>query len=147
MRMRAAKGEVVLALFFVAIGGLWIARAVRMPKWEGFAPDSGFLPLIYGVLLTVLAAAALIQCALAQPSAESQDVRKPLLVLAALIAAVAALPLVGFAICVFLLLLFLYGFVERLPWLNAIVVSAATTGALYLVFRTWLGVPLPALLP
>jgi hypothetical protein len=145
--MRAAKGEVVLALFFVAIGGLWVARAVRMPKWEGFAPDSGFLPLIYGVLLTVLATAALIQCALAQPSAESRDVRKPLLVLAALTAAVAALPLAGFAICVFLLLLFLYGFVERLPWLNATVVSAATTGALYLVFRTWLGVPLPALLP
>jgi hypothetical protein len=145
--MRAAKGEVVLALFFVAIGGLWIARAVRMPRWEGFAPDSGFLPLIYGVLLTVLAAAALIQCALAPSSAESQDVRKPLLVLGALIAAVAALPLAGFAICVFLLLLFLYGVVERLPWLNAIVVSAATTGGLYLVFRTWLGVPLPALLP
>jgi putative tricarboxylic transport membrane protein len=141
--MRMAKGEVVLALFFVAIGGLWIARAVRMPKWEGFAPDSGFLPLIYGVLLTVLAAAALIQCALAQPSAESQDVRKPLLVLAALTAAVAALPFAGFAISVFLLLLFLYGFVERLPWRNAAVVSAATTGALYLVFRTWLGVPLP----
>jgi putative tricarboxylic transport membrane protein len=144
--MRAAKGEVGLALFFVAIGALWIARGARMQMWEGFAPDSGFLPLIYGVLLTVLAAAALIQCAL-QPSAESQDVRKPLLVLAALTAAVAALPLAGFAICVFLLLLFLYGFVERLPWLNAIVVSAATTGALYLVFRTWLGVPLPALLP
>jgi hypothetical protein len=145
--MRAAKGEVVLALFFVAIGGLWIARGARMQMWEGFAPDSGFLPLIYGVLLTVLAAAALIQCALAPPAAESQDVRKPLLVLAALTAAVAALPLAGFAICVFLLLLFLYGVVERLPWLNATVVSAATTGALYLVFRTWLGVPLPALLP
>jgi hypothetical protein len=129
----------VLALFFVVTGGLWIARAARMPMWEGFAPDSGFLPLIYGILLTGLALAALLQSGPAAP----QELRKPLLVLAALTAAVAALPFAGFAISVFLLLLFLYGFVERLPWLAATLVSAATTGALYVVFRTWLGVPLP----
>jgi hypothetical protein len=129
----------VLALFFVVTGGLWIARAARMPMWEGFAPDSGFLPLIYGILLTGLALAALLQSGPAAP----QELRKPLLVLAALTAAVAALPFAGFAISVFLLLLFLYGFVERLPWLAATLVSAATTGALYIVFRTWLGVPLP----
>jgi putative tricarboxylic transport membrane protein len=140
---KVVKGELVLALFFVAIGALWIARAARMPKWEGFAPDSGFLPLIYGVLLATLAAAVLIQEILGSATTTPHEVRKPLLVLAALTATVAALPFTGFAISAFLLLLFLYGVVERLPWLNATVVSAATTGALYLVFRTWLGVPLP----
>ena len=141
--MRLLKGELALALVFVAIGVLWIARAARMPKWEGFAPDSGFLPLIYGGLLAALALAAVAQILIGGPVAVREEVRKPLLVLAALTATVAALPFAGFAISVFLLLLFLYGFVERLPWLNATVVSAATTGALYLVFRTWLGVPLP----
>ena len=141
--MRLLKGELALALVFVAIGVLWIARAARMPKWEGFAPDSGFLPLIYGVLLAALALAAVAQILAAGPVAVQEEIRKPLLVLAALTATVAALPFAGFAISVFLLLVFLYGFVERLPWLNATVVSAATTGALYLVFRTWLGVPLP----
>jgi putative tricarboxylic transport membrane protein len=141
--VRLLKGELALALVFVAIGVLWIARAARMPKWEGFAPDSGFLPLIYGGLLAALALAAVAQILIGGPVAVREEVRKPLLVLAALTATVAALPFAGFVICVFLLLLFLYGFVERLPWLNATVVSAATTGALYLVFRTWLGVPLP----
>ena len=141
--MRLLKGELALALVFVATGVLWIARAARMPKWEGFAPDSGFLPLIYGGLLAALALAAVAQILIGGPVAVREEVRKPLLVLAALTATVAALPFAGFAISVFLLLLFLYGFVERLPWLNATVVSAATTGALYLVFRTWLGVPLP----
>src|SRR5688572_20965545 len=143
MRLGADKGELGLALFFAAVGGLWIFRAARMPKWEGFAPDSGFLPLIYGVLLATLAAAVLIQEILGSATTTPHEVRKPLLVLAALTATVAALPFTGFAISAFLLLLFLYGVVERLPWLNATVVSAATTGALYLVFRTWLGVPLP----
>jgi hypothetical protein len=141
--MRAVKGELALALVFVVAGALWIIRAARMPMWEGFAPDSGFLPLIYGVLLAALALAAVSQILLGGPVAVHEEIRKPLLVLAALTAAVAALPFAGFAISVFLLLLFLYGFVERLPLLNALLVSAATTGVLYLVFKTWLSVPLP----
>jgi hypothetical protein len=145
--MRAAKGELALALVFVAIGGLWIARAARMQMWEGFAPDSGFLPLIYGILLAGLALAAVPQILFGGAVAPDEEIRKPLLVLAALTAAVAALPFAGFAISVFLLLLLLYRFVERLPLLNSFLVSGATTGALYLVFRTWLGVPLPAFLP
>ena len=141
--MKVLKGELALALVFLALGALWIARAARMPLWEGFAPDSGFLPLIYGVLLSALAAAVLAQVLAAKAVAAGENVRKPLVVLAALTAAVAALPFAGFAISVFALLLFLYRIVERLPWLSATVVSAATTGVLYLVFKTWLGVPLP----
>lgn len=147
MLKRAVKGELVLALFFVAIGALWIARGARMQMWEGFAPDSGFLPLIYGALLAALALAAVAQIVAGGAVAVQEQIRKPLLVLAALTAAVAALPFAGFAISIFALLLFLYGVIERLPWLAATLVSAATTGALYLVFKTWLGVPLPALLP
>ncbi|HYI86365.1 MAG TPA: tripartite tricarboxylate transporter TctB family protein [Burkholderiales bacterium] len=143
MRLRADKGELGLALFFAAVGGLWIFRAARMSLWDGFAPDSGFLPLIYGVLLSALALAAVAQILTAGEGGPTEAFRKPLLVLAILIATVSALPVVGFAISVFALLLFLYAVVERLPWLNAALVSAATTGVLYLVFKVWLGVPLP----
>jgi len=143
MRLKADKGELGLALFFAAVGGLWILRAARMPLWDGFAPDSGFLPLIYGLLLTALALAAMAQILSAGEAGPTQEFRKPLLVLAILIAAVSALPLAGFALSVFALLFLLYAVVERLPWLNAALVSAATTAVLYLVFKVWLGVPLP----
>jgi hypothetical protein len=136
-------GELALALLFAALGGLWVARAAGMPWWEGFAPDSGFLPLIYGVLLLGLALAVIVQLLAARAAPAGEALRKPLTVLAALAAAVAALPFAGFAISVFALLLFLYALVERLPWLHATAVSGATTGALYLIFKTWLGVPLP----
>jgi Tripartite tricarboxylate transporter TctB family len=144
MRLRADKGELGLALFFAAVGGLWIFRATRMPIWgDSFAPDSGFLPLIYGILLAALALAAAGQILSAGDAGPTQEFRKPLLVLAILIATVSALPLAGFVISVFALLFLLYALVERLPWLNAALVSAATTGVLYLVFKVWLGVPLP----
>lgn len=142
MQLRAAKGELALALIFAATGGLWIAKAAGMRLWEGFAPDSGFLPLLYGILLAGLALAAFAQT-LIGAAAPPEPIRKPLLVLAALTVAVAGLELAGFLVSIFLLLMFLYAVIERLPLLVATLVSAATTGVLYLIFKTWLGVPLP----
>ena len=143
MRFRADKGELGLALFFAAVGGLWLVRAARMPLWEGFAPDSGFLPLIYGLLLTALALVAAGQILTAGEAGPTQEYRKPLLVLAILIATVSALPFAGFVLSVFALLFLLYAVVERLPWLTSAIVSAVTAGVLYLVFKVWLSVPLP----
>jgi hypothetical protein len=141
--VKVVKGELALALLFAALGALWLARAAGMPLWEGFAPSSGFLPLVYGGLLVGLAAAVGLPLVLAPAPADGGSVRKPLVVLAALAVAVAILPLAGFALTIFLLLAFLYGVVERQPWLTSVAVSALIAGALYLVFKTWLGVPLP----
>lgn len=141
--MRALRGELALALLFAALGALWLARAVRMPLWEGFAPDSGFLPLFYGVLLLGLSFAVMLRVVRAPAPAPGESIRKPLVVLAALAAAVAALPFAGFALTVFALLFFLYARVERLPLVTSAGVSGVTSGVLYLVFKTWLGVPLP----
>jgi hypothetical protein len=126
----ALRGELVLALFFTLIGALWILRALRMPLWDGFAPDSGFLPLVYGALLAALAAVVLLQLALAKDSSNAETIRKPLIVMGALIAAVAALPIAGFVISVFALLVFLYAGVERLRLLPSAIAAAAITGSL-----------------
>ena len=142
-RFFAGKGELWLALLFAGVGALWIFKGARMPVWgDSFAPDSGFLPLVYGCLLAGLSAAVFLQ-ALLKGSPPPDDVRKPLTVIAALAVAVAALPYAGFVVSVFALLLFLYAVVERLPTLSSTIASAGTTGVLYLIFKVWLGVPLP----
>jgi len=146
MEFRAARGELLLALVFATTGILWILVALGLPLWQGFAPDSGFLPLIYGALLTglslVIAADLVLSGGLAGSTQES-ELRKPLLVLLALAATVAGLEVVGFSASIFLLLMFLYAVIERRPILFACLVSAAVTAGLYVVFRTWLAVPLP----
>jgi hypothetical protein len=145
MEIRAAKGELLLALIFAATGVTWIVGALGMPLWEGFAPNSGFLPLIYGFLLTALSLIILAGLLSGEGAgADTGMIGKPLLVLAALIGAVVGLEVVGFAISIFLMLLVLYAVIERLPILISTAVSAATTAALYFAFKTWLGVPLPA---
>jgi hypothetical protein len=144
MPNRLAPGEVLLALLFATLGILWIAAAARMPLWSGFIPQSGFIPLWYGITLTVLSAAILANLLLRRdPGAKEEPIGKPLVVLAVLAASVAGLDLIGFAPSVFLLLLVLFAAVERLPFLRSLVVAIAVTAALFLIFRTWLRVPLP----
>ena len=73
----------------------------------------------------------------------TEPVGKPLVILVALTAAAIGVEAAGFGVAVFLLLLFLFAVVERLPVLRSLLVAGATTAALILIFRTWLGVPFP----
>ncbi len=144
MQGRPAPGEVGLASIFAIVGVVWIAGAARMTIWDGgFAPDSGFLPLIYGILLTALSAITVVSLFWGDAAADAGAIAKPLLVLAAVLVAVIGLSVAGFGIAIFLMLLFLYAVVEKLPVVRSLLAAAGTTAVLYVVFKTWLGVPLP----
>lgn len=145
MRGTPSKGEFALALLFGVIGLLWVVVAAQKPLWQGFAPDSGFLPLIYGVLLTILSAAVVVDLFL-KPRAneeERQPIRKPFLLLLVLTATVIGISIVGFAAAIFLMLVFILVGLERLPWHSSLAVAAGTTGILVVIFKVWLDVPLP----
>src|SRR5215211_7709169 len=106
MQNRPAMGEVALAVLFAALGIFWIVAALRLPLWDGFVPQSGFMPLWYGIILTALAVAILVNLFIQrEPGRAEQPIGKPLIVLAALAAGIAGLELVGFGPSVFLLLL------------------------------------------
>ena len=141
------KGEYLLCGLFALLGVIWIAIAARMPFWEGFAPQSGFLPFVYGLALLALSGATLFSLISEPPTYEeataSEPLRKPLTILAALAAAVIGLNAAGFATAIFLLLLFLFVVVERLSPVMSTIVAAATVAVLVFVFRWWLNVPLP----
>ncbi len=150
MRLRAAAGETALAIAFACVGLFWILLSSRMTLWDGFAPGSGFLPLIYGILLVGLALAALLlessSADLARADgadAQPQPVRTPIVVLLTLAVGVAGIEPAGFFAAMFLAMLFLFKVVEKLPLLPSVLASAGTSVALTLIFRTWLGVPLP----
>lgn len=143
MHSRFGQGEVILALLFAALGILWIATAFGMPFWQGFAPQSGFVPFWYGVILVGLSAAIVVNLVRKKETAEEPPIGKPLIVLATLAATILGLELAGFGLSIFLLLLFLFAVIEKLPVLKATIVAAATAAVLLLIFKTWLRIPLP----
>lgn len=145
MRRWPAAGEIGLALVFAATGVVWVVVASGLPLWEGFAPQTGFLPVLYGVALICLSAAIMISLVLdgGAQTERREPIGKPLLVLAALGATVLGLEPAGFAVAIFLLLLFLFVIVEHLPIVSSVLVAALINGVLIALFRNWLGVPLP----
>lgn len=144
MQNRSDPGEYILALMFAALGLMWVVAALGMPFWEGFAPQSGFVPFWYGVILIGLSTAILVNL-LRQKEIEVErpPIGKPLIVLAALAGGILGLGPAGFGPAVFLLLLAMFVLVEKLPIIRSLVVAAATTAVLLLIFKTWLGIPLP----
>ena len=144
MRFKIAPGEIILALFFALLGLLWIVAALRMPLWQGFVPQSGFMPLWYGITLAGLSVAIISTLWLSKvPARNEEPVGKALVVVAVLAATILGFNLIGFAPSIFLLLLVLFAAVERLPMARSLVVAALVTAVLFGVFRLWLRVPLP----
>jgi hypothetical protein len=144
MRSRVAIGELVLATFFVALGLLWVGTALRMPLWEGFAPQSGFMPLWYGIALVGLTVVVVINLFRQKENAKAEEpIGKPLIVLAVFAVGIAGLEPMGFSPAVFLMLLFMFVFIERLPVFSSVLVAVVTTAVLFLIFHTWLNVGLP----
>jgi putative tricarboxylic transport membrane protein len=146
MKLQAARGEIILSLAFVGVGIFWIVTALRLPLWDGFAPSSGFLPLVYGAALIGLSLGALLlESHGSDPSAEAAGpIGRPVMVIAALAVGTAGVEPAGFAAAMFVTMLFLFTIAEKLPVVPSLLASVGTTLVLTLVFRTWLGVPLPS---
>src|SRR6185503_17891623 len=102
MQSRVAPGELLLALFFVALGLLWVGAAMRMPLWEGFAPQSGFMPLWYGITLIGLTGAVLVNLFRDKQAKPEEPIAKPLIVLGVFAAGILGLEPLGFIPAIFL---------------------------------------------
>jgi hypothetical protein len=145
MRIKAHRGEIILGLAFAGVGAFWILTAVKLPIWDGFAPSSGFLPLIYGVLLIGLSIAALLLESHGGGTTDNPagTIQRPLVVIAALAVGVAGINLAGFSVSMFLTMFFLFKVPEKLPVIPSLIVASVSALVLTLIFRSWLGVPLP----
>jgi hypothetical protein len=130
MRARLLNGDVGLAIVFAGLGLVWLFGSLGLPFWEGFAPQSGFLPFFYGLLLTALSLAILIGAYFESARVpDEESVAKPLIILAALAAAAMGVEAAGFGVAVFILLLFLFAAVERLPLVRSVIVAGDDGGA------------------
>ena len=135
----------------------WVILSIGLIKWGWeldlgtlAAPDAGFIIFGVGVVMLGLAVAILIQTLYAKTGLQErkrlwsgQGWRKVVFVLASLIAYSYFLVPLGFLPATFLLLIFLFKWIEPHRWITAIGISAAMVSVTYLVFGYWLGCQLP----
>ena len=135
----------------------WVILSIGLIKWGWdlelgtlAAPDAGFIIFGVGVVMLGLAVAIFTQTLFLKAGLEErkrlwygQGWRKVLFVLASLLAYSYFLVPLGFLPATFLLLIFLFKWIEPHKWVTAICVSAVMVSVTYLVFAYWLGCQLP----
>ncbi len=140
------SGERVLAGLFGLFGLFFAVEARDLTYMDEFAPGAGFLPFWLGLLLVALVIGFLFTTRPAGPSGDGVapvDRRKVAAVALGLVACIAAIEWLGFAVSIAAYLLYLVRAVERRGWGLSAGVAVGTTLGLYLIFQAWLKVPLP----
>jgi hypothetical protein len=125
----------------IGLGAIALVEAFRIrDEW----PGARLLPAALGLALGVLGAAHLAGRALDPPAwPEAEDRRRLLLVAIVLAFYIFALPTLGFAMATAFFMLVLLRALASFSWVTAGVVAAAIALGSQLVFRRWLGLPLP----
>ncbi len=138
-------GSLVLAVALLLVLG-----AFQLPQVEGLVLGPGSLPLGLGIALGLLSL-ALIASSLAGRSDDGpvawprgRELRRIALAVASLVLYTAVVPVLGYFLATLLFLAALIRVVGSLRWRAVVPASLALTLLLYLVFRVWLQISLPA---
>jgi hypothetical protein len=145
--VRSADRIAGAALLALAIA--FVTFALRQyAYWGENGPGPAFLPFWVGLVLALLATMLLIGALRARDPGEPwlpdrTGLVRIGIVLAATIAYVALLRVLGMTIATALFLVVLVRWPDRQPWPTAIAVGLAIAALNYVVFVRWLHVPLP----
>lgn len=129
-----------VAMLIFGLFWAWIGSSYAMQSRDG-GPGPGVMPTALGVIILVLAVISFFRPEIER--IELPNIRRILIILAALIAYAVLLEPVGYIVSTALLLgILLMAFAERRRWWQP-VTAIAVAFATYAIFRLVLSVPLP----
>lgn len=141
MRARALGANLLCGAILGALGAMSLFEALRIrDEW----PGAKLLPAALGVVLVLLGAAHLV-APRAAPRVwpDRASGRRVALVFGLLALYVAGLPALGFLPATALFVVILLRALGAYPWTTTIVLTLAIALASHVVFKRWLGMPLP----
>lgn len=140
--------ELVAGLIVLALAAIAIKEAARLPLGSLNAPEAGFLPWIYGVLLGLTSLVLIYQAwvsaeqrNVAWPTREERVIAVPVAV--SLVVYVVLIPLLGFTIATVLFMVAAIASWRTYSLLVAAVIALIVTGAIHILFAILLGMSLP----
>ena len=141
------------SIFWLIIGIYITIAAYRLGLGHLYKPGPGFIFFLAGLFLTFLSILDLLVNFVRKPEMDKNKEgvsiwrgfrwHKVLLVLGGLVVYVYLFNILGFFLCTFLLMFFLFKAVEPTKWWVAIASSLMTTLIAYALFKVWLKVPFP----
>ena len=148
------------ALIFV-FAGYWFQQGIMVYKfWGKNQPSSGFVPVLFAIILMVLSAVLLIKeiiIRVKKPSIEKAETESdvddgnkklpswilPLVPAAYTLLSIGAMVLLGVIPSMFLTAFIWLKFISKIPLLKSLLISVLLTLFVYLLFVLWLRIPFP----
>ena len=142
------KHDKMSSIFLILVSIITCLGSIRIGLGTFGAPGSGFVPFIAGVFLGIMSLLILIKASRENKSKAilSQgrpNLRKVIKMILGLFIYVILLPILGYVVGTFLLMLFLLKGVETLKWRWAVATSILIVIVSYLIFDVWLQGMLP----
>lgn len=143
-----SKGDLISGAILAGLGVFIILESRR---WDYLTPDGpgpGFFPIWYGIAMVALAlvvvgGALKTRATTGGARVNWSEVWRALFAWLVLTACLALLKVLGFAVCITLLTLFIVSVMYRRPLLHGIAAGVLTSAGFYLVFPLALNVELP----
>jgi hypothetical protein len=135
-----------------AVGVVYLAMALQMPRGSFVFPGPGFYPSVVGVFMVVTAGfcfgRALLRAkketsVMRQSSAPKPSITPTLQLLALMVLYVGSLPYLGFLPAIFLFLLGAMRIFGYRHWGRGLLITSVIVAVSYITFVHWLSVPLP----
>lgn len=145
------KAHMYAALLQILLAAVSIAESFRFPYWEEFTgPGAGFVPLWLGIIWLPIAFGLLWQSRAVIPGEEApvimpqgKEARRLGAFALILVGFMVTFPYLGAIISVAAFVGVSLKLFEDYTWKNAAITGSIISVVLYLLFRTWLNVPLP----
>jgi putative tricarboxylic transport membrane protein len=136
------RTDLVCGGCLVALGALSLVEALRLrDDWQG----AKLVPALVGAVLVLLGVAHLRARATEPPAwPDAVNARRVVVMFVVLVLYVAVLPWLGFLPATVLFVLVLVRSLGTYSWTRSIVVTMAIAAGTHVVFKHWLGMPLPA---
>jgi putative tricarboxylic transport membrane protein len=137
---------IVLLLFSLTLA----FESARMPLMVGVTTGPGFLPLLLSVFIGALSVSILVS-SMRRPEGVDPAVTWPtgrgrfwiIVIFAALLAYTFLITILGYVLSTFAFMLLVVWLLGSYRWYWTVVMSLSISVGLYVVFRMWLGMPLP----
>jgi putative tricarboxylic transport membrane protein len=136
-------------LFLLLCSALIIIGSLRLPLGMVANPGPGFVPLLVGVLLSIISLAILINSFLQRSSEgkafllDKKQWPKVVTTVLMILVYTVAFPYLGFFVSTLLLMFFLFKAIGGMNWKASLVGAILTSSCFYLVFKVWLKVQFP----
>jgi putative tricarboxylic transport membrane protein len=138
-------------MLLLLFGAVTVGLSLQIRVGTLRAPGSGFFPFYLGLLLILLAAIHLAQLWRGTRSLPGGDEgaasrgswQRVLLFLAAIALGTGLLPVLGYPLVAFLLMVLLLHILGVRGWSRLVAIALCTAGVCYVLFVRWLQIPLP----